>query len=134
MSKILNVDGEVYIGYPTPDLKDRRTSFISLPLVEFDNSSHAFYPEELILIFITYYHSQKQALPNYHAAIAWEYLPSVDRLIQAYDASEYGCVPNTGPFFGLYRAFKEFADKYCSKMRAFPLVRKLYPHRSIVDS
>jgi hypothetical protein len=118
-SAVIGIERIAYIGFRPRTFEDRHVSFISVPLIETDRVHNP----QLLLIYYDYFTARDEWVPNYASAIAWRSLLSIERLLQAYKASEVSGVSVLGPFSNLARAFREFASYYCGIIGDVPLVR-----------
>jgi hypothetical protein len=119
ISSAMGKERNVYIGFPPKTHDATHLSFISIPTVDFDHVQEP----HLRLVYFDYYDSRSVFVSDYASAFAWRSLPSIERLLEAYEASEFSCTPDPGPFSRLQNALRNFADHYCCKISDVPLVR-----------
>jgi len=92
---------------------------IKVPILDFENPE---IPETQVLMVYNYYSDYDVIIPNGRFSIAWQYLPSVETLIECYIASNLDSSPSAGPFFGLHQSFRAFSQAYCRCPWELPLV------------
>lgn len=94
---------------------------MELPLLDFETSPYI-YSTRILIIYCDYYSCEQVLRLNYPSIIAQESLPSADRLLQAFRVSTDIHFVGNGPFAGLKRVFKQFAEYYCNNVSEIPLV------------
>lgn len=121
LSAATGIERIAYVGFPPKTSDSGQLSYISLPIMDFDHDHDPY----LRLVYFDYYNSHAEFVPNYPSAFTWKSLPPIEALLEAYEASEFSCTPDLGPFSGLQSALRNFADHYCCKIVDAPLVRPI---------
>jgi hypothetical protein len=117
----------LYIGY-RPVNYTTASTFISLPIFEFDDSK---LPNKQLIVHLSYYGCSHAWEENSPHCISWDSLPTVDRLLQAFDSSIESTFGETGPFCGIQDALRRFCDAYCNSLVILPLVRETHHYCSM---
>jgi hypothetical protein len=102
--------------------EDASIAWMELPLLDFESGPA--YPARVLLIYSDYYSCNEVLRFNYASVIAQECLPSADRLLQAFGVSTDIHFVGNGPFAGLKRVVKQFAEYYCSNVSGIPFVSR----------
>jgi hypothetical protein len=109
-----------YIGYPPLNDDPRPETWIEVSVLDYPSQ---FEPPSRNLVKIGYdgsmvwVHAETPAL-----AISPDGLPSVDDLIESYNASADNAALKSGPFSGLQQAVRKFTEHYCNLNADLPLV------------
>jgi hypothetical protein len=109
----------LYIGYPALSDITLPSAFVDLPIVEYENSES----NTRLIIHLSYYGSSYTWEENPSYGIAWDSLPTVDRLLQAFESSIESRFRSTGPFCHIQDALRLFCNAYCNSLAGVPLVR-----------
>jgi hypothetical protein len=109
----------IHIGYPPCNDNDLLTAYVEVPTYEANDASDL----QRQYFSATYFGHQFFSCSVPSLMIAWDSLPSTDRLLQAFEVSIHDKNCNVGPFWKLQMAFREFAHHYCDINGDVPLVR-----------
>jgi hypothetical protein len=113
----------IFIGYTPLNHAASSEAFIKVPIVDYNDPNHH---GRFSLILFDYYSDSHTFYENHSHCIAWDSLPSTDRLIQAHEASTNNLYLCTGPFMGVQRAFRRFGKLYCNCVTIVPLVSQFF--------
>jgi hypothetical protein len=111
-----------YISYPREndqEIDSLPEVHLKLPIVYL---KHPSLPASTMRILSDYYSYETFLVPDDHYAIQWESMPSADELIRCFSVLRVRTFVGAGPFQGLQKAVKQFADYYCSIGICLPLV------------
>jgi hypothetical protein len=116
------IEGErrnIFIGYTPLNSATLSAAFIKVPIVNYNDPNH---PATFCFVLFDYYSHSHTYYPNRSYCIAWDSLPSTERLIRAHEASLNSSFRGTGPFKGVQRAVRRFGECYCKCVTVVPLV------------
>jgi hypothetical protein len=109
----------IFIGYTPLNHAALSEAFIKVPIVDYNDPNHF---SRFSLVLFDYYSDSRTSYENHSHCIAWDSLPSTDRLIQAHESSINSSFLGTGPFLGVQGAFRRFGKCYCNCVTVVPLV------------
>jgi hypothetical protein len=113
------LDGWRYIWFPGGDGRQNPKTYIKVPIIHFEPPD--FQPCREI-VSAGYYYKDYYIVQDTFQAISPGSIPSLETLLQAYLSSRRNFYSQPSPFGGLYKAFRDFAERYCSMAAALPLV------------
>lgn len=111
-----------YVYFPSNDGAHNLEAYIKVPLTRCERPK--FQPTRT-MVTPNYYNKFYFDLEDTTEAISPSSVPSVESLLRAHliTTRNYYCEPS--PFSGLYKAFRDFAESYCSIAVELPLVTTL---------
>jgi hypothetical protein len=118
------LDGCAYICFQGGAEVEAPGAYIIVPVVHFERPD---FKSNRVVLSMDYYHKYEYTVPDERKAISPGSVPSIERLLQAYLISRRDYYSNPGPFAGLYKAFRDFAENYCNVTGQMPLVRDQIP-------
>jgi hypothetical protein len=112
----------MYLGFKIRHEEDDNVEkYLELPVMKPQDSNELY---ECNNIIYNYWSSRFIRETCHRAVIAWDSLPTLDRLVRSYRLSSHVNIRNFGsPFSRLQRAVREFALEYSNSVTKLPLVR-----------
>ncbi|KAN0116972.1 hypothetical protein V8E51_002949 [Hyaloscypha variabilis] len=107
-----------YIGFPANADTYCSEAYIKVPLIDFEPFG---FQRTREILSVNYYRKSCLWVRNTSQAIFPGAAPTADRLLQAYLISRENCLLESSPFSRLWKASRDFAEKYCDTPSELPL-------------
>ncbi|KAH6718828.1 hypothetical protein BKA61DRAFT_262953 [Leptodontidium sp. MPI-SDFR-AT-0119] len=101
-----------------PGSNETPEAYIKVRLIDFELFGRR---SSRLIISMDYFGASISEVPDRRCAIHPRDLPSIRALLRIHSVNKSDAHPTTGPFFGLQKAVRSFAEAYCENPEGLPL-------------